>query len=72
MLGFKCFKKLQAIFIQWIFPSIVIYFNIIVSALMKASWETQNMYQPFVFKQNKLWHLIPWMFMQMGWPNLIL
>jgi hypothetical protein len=62
MLGIKCFKKLQGIFIHWILPGTVIYY-IIVSELMEALWEKQNMYPPFVFKQNKLSHLIPWIFM---------
>jgi hypothetical protein len=46
MLGFKCFKKLQGIFIHLILPSTVIYCNIIVYELMKALWEKQNMYPP--------------------------
>ena len=36
ILGFKCLKKLQGIFIHRTLPDTVIYFNIIVSALMKA------------------------------------
>jgi hypothetical protein len=72
MLGLKCFKKLQDIVNHWIFPGIIIYFNIFVSELMKALWEKQNMYPSFAFKQNKLSHLIPWIFMQMRWPNLLL
>jgi hypothetical protein len=40
------------------------------SELMMGLWESQNMYPPFSFQQ-KLSHMIPWIFMQWDDPPKI-